>query len=255
MLDHVCDSYFVKYVGVYLVCSLPQCFKVGCKFASQITENNYSMLKLHSTTFNAFSENTYIIYNEEGLCWIIDPGMYDAEETNSFTRFIDQHGLKPQAVINTHAHIDHIFGVQAMIDKYQIPFFLHPLEGPVLQGAKGAAMMFGFQIASIPQPTDALKEGSKLQLGADTVEVRFAPGHSPGHVVFYYAVGGWVIGGDVLFSGSIGRTDLPGGHHATLINSIRAQLFTLPDSTVVHPGHGPATTVGEERRSNPFLQG
>ena len=212
------------------------------------------MLKLHTSTFNAFSENTYIIYNEEGLCWIIDPGMYYQEEIDELTNFIAQQGLKPQAVVNTHAHIDHIFGVQAMMDQYDIPFFLHPLEAPVLAGAKGSAMLFGFQFAGAPAPTDTLKEGSILSLGTDTVEVRLVPGHSPGSVIFYHAAGGWAVGGDVLFAGSIGRTDLPGGNHATLLDSIRTQVFTLPDSTVVHPGHGPATTVGEERRTNPFLR-
>jgi glyoxylase-like metal-dependent hydrolase (beta-lactamase superfamily II) len=212
------------------------------------------MLKLHTSTFNAFSENTYIIYNEEGLCWIIDPGMYYQEEIDELTNFITQQGLKPQAVVNTHAHIDHIFGVQAMMDQYGIPFFLHPLEAPVLAGAKGSAMLFGFQFAGAPAPTDTLKEGSILSLGTDTVEVRLVPGHSPGSVIFYHAAGGWAVGGDVLFAGSIGRTDLPGGNHATLLDSIRTQVFTLPDSTVVHPGHGPATTVGEERRTNPFLR-
>ena len=212
------------------------------------------MLQLYSAVFNPFSENTYIIYNEHNACWIVDPGMYDAEETKSFKDFIAQKGLKPQAVINTHAHIDHIFGVQAMMDTYSIPFALHPLEGPVLAGAKGSAMLFGFSFGNAPQPTQILKEGEPLQLGDDVLEVRLAPGHSPGSLVFYYPEGGWAIGGDVLFAGSIGRSDLPGGNHKRLLESIRTQLFTLPDETVVYPGHGPETTVGVERRSNPFLR-
>lgn len=211
------------------------------------------MLQLHSATFNAFSENTYIIYNEDKACWIVDPGMSDASEHAAFNDFIAQQGLKPQGVINTHAHIDHILGVQAMMDKYDIGFALHPLEGPVLAGAKGAAMLFGVRLDAIPQPTQVIRDGQKLMLGNDAVEVRLAPGHSPGSVIFYYAEGGWAIGGDVLFSGSIGRTDLPGGNHEQLLTSIREQVFTLPDETVVYPGHGPETTVEEERRSNPFL--
>jgi hydroxyacylglutathione hydrolase len=212
------------------------------------------MLKLHSATFNAFSENTYIIYNEHSACWIIDPGMSTPSEQETMNAFLAQQGLKPQGIINTHAHIDHILGVQAMIDKYAIPFALHPLEAPVLANAKGSAMMFGLSIPAVPQPTQTLKEGEPLMLGNDTLEVRFAPGHSPGSVVFYYAEGGWAIGGDVLFSGSIGRTDLPGGNHEQLLQSIRTQLFTLPDETVIYPGHGPETTIGEEKQSNPFLQ-
>jgi hydroxyacylglutathione hydrolase len=211
------------------------------------------MLQLHSATFNPFSENTYIIHNAEGACWIVDPGMYDASEHAAFNAFIAQHGLKPQGIINTHAHLDHIFGVQALMDKYDIPFALHPLEGPVLAGAKGSAMLFGMRMDTIPQPTQVIKEGQPLMLGTDTIEVRLAPGHSPGSVVFYYAKGGWAVGGDVLFAGSIGRTDLPGGNHEQLLQSIRTQVFTLPDETVIWPGHGPETTVGVERRSNPFL--
>ncbi len=213
------------------------------------------MLQLHSAVFNAFSENTYIIFNEHKQCWIIDPGMYEPAEIRSVTDFIAQEGLKPQGIINTHAHIDHIFGVQAMIDTYKIPFALHPLESPVLAGAKGSAMMFGFTFADSPKPTQTIKEGEPLQLGDDTLEVRLAPGHSPGSVIFYYSAGSWAIAGDVLFAGSIGRSDLPGGNAATLLDSIRTQLYTLPDDTIVYPGHGPETTVGEEKRSNPFVRG
>jgi glyoxylase-like metal-dependent hydrolase (beta-lactamase superfamily II) len=212
------------------------------------------MLQLYSATFNAFSENTYIIYNEDKACWIVDPGMYDAGERQAFDAFIAEKGLKPQGIINTHAHIDHILGVQALMDKYSIPFALHPLEGPVLANARGSAMMFGLSLESVPQPTQILKEGQMLQLGNDVLEVRLAPGHSPGSVVFYHKEGDWAIGGDVLFAGSIGRTDLPGGNHEQLLKSIREQMFTLPDETVVYPGHGPETTIDEEKRSNPFLR-
>lgn len=211
------------------------------------------MLKLHSATFNAFSENTYIIYNEDKDCWIVDPGMNDAAEHEAMHSFLEHQGLQPKGIINTHAHLDHIFGVQAMMDRYGIPFALHPLEAPVLAGARGSAMLFGFNLAVVPQPTQELREG-KLQLGNDTIELRLAPGHSPGSVILYYADGGWAIGGDVLFAGSIGRTDLPGGNHEQLLQSIRTQVFSLPNETVVYPGHGPETTVGEERLSNPFLQ-
>ena len=212
------------------------------------------MLQLHSAVFNAFSENTYIIYNEHKQCWIIDPGMYEPAEVRSVIDFIAQEGLEPQAIINTHAHIDHVFGVQAMMDTYDISFALHPLEAPVLANAKGSAMMFGFTFAGNPKPTKMLKEGEPLKLGDDTLEVRLAPGHSPGSVIFYYKEGSWAVGGDVLFAGSIGRSDLPGGNSATLLESIRTQLYTLPDDTIVYPGHGPETTIGEEKRSNPFVR-
>jgi hydroxyacylglutathione hydrolase len=211
------------------------------------------MLKLQSAVFNAFQENTYLLTNDAGSCWIIDPGMSAPEERDAITGFIRDNGLTPRGIINTHAHIDHILGVNAMIAEYRIPFALHPLEAPVLAAGRSSAAMFGMELETIPQPDQVLAHGQKLDLEGDVLELRLAPGHSPGSVVFYYPAGGWLIGGDVLFAGSIGRTDLPGGDHATLIRSIREQLFTLPDETVVYPGHGPATTTGREKTTNPFL--
>lgn len=211
------------------------------------------MLNLQSAVFNAFQENTYLLSSESGSCWIIDPGMSTPQEVAAITDYIRENGLTPRGIINTHAHIDHILGINAMISAYGIPFALHPLEAPVLAAAKGSAMMFGMELEKIPQPDQVLQHGQKLDLEGDILEVRLAPGHSPGSVIFYHEAGGWAIGGDVLFAGSIGRTDLPGGDHTTLINSIHAQVFTLPDTTVVHPGHGPATTVGHEKQTNPFL--
>lgn len=211
------------------------------------------MLRLQEFVYNAFSENTYLIINDKNECWIADPGMYEAAERAQLTDYIAREKLAPKGIINTHAHIDHIFGVQAMMDAYNIPFGLHELEMPVLSGARGAAMMFGFSMDAIPQPTFFINERQPLMLGDDALEVRLTPGHSPGSVVFYSANDGWLLGGDVLFAGSIGRTDLPGGNHETLLNSIRTQLFTLPDEVRVYPGHGPATTIGHERATNPFF--
>lgn len=213
------------------------------------------MLYIEAFTFNPFQENTYLISNDEGQCWITDPGMYGQQELNQFFGYIDSKGLKPQSILNTHTHLDHIFGVNAVTGKYNIPFGLHEKDLPVLNGAAGSAMLFGFDFRDIPKPSFYIKEGQPLDLGADKLEVRFTPGHSPGSVVFYYSAGKWLIGGDVLFNGSIGRTDLPGGNFDTLISSIRTQLFTLPDDTVVHSGHGPVTTIGNEKKYNPFLKG
>jgi glyoxylase-like metal-dependent hydrolase (beta-lactamase superfamily II) len=212
------------------------------------------MLNVSFFTFNAFQENTYIISNEKKQCWIVDPGMYDKRETEQIISYISENKLQPQAIINTHAHIDHIFGVQPLIDKYNIPFGLYELETEVLKMAAGSAVVFGFDdFKQVPKPTFFIKTGT-LQLGDDTLEVYFTPGHSPGSISFYYAPGKWVIAGDVLFSGSIGRTDLPGGNFDTLLNSIRTHLFTLPDETIVLSGHGPETTIGHEKKYNPFLQ-
>ena len=211
------------------------------------------MLNVVFFTFNPFEENTYLITNEQKQCWIVDPGMYYPEEIKHLVSHIHDKQLLPQAIINTHAHLDHIFGVQALMDKNDIPFGMHLDENPVLDAATISAAMFGIDLPSTPTPTFYIREGEPLQLGSDTLEVRFTPGHSPGSISFYYAPGNWVISGDVLFSGSIGRTDLPGGSFDTLINSIRTQLFTLPGNTQVLSGHGGATHIDEEKKYNPFL--
>lgn len=213
------------------------------------------MLHIERFTFNPFQENTYLIINEKKDCWIVDPGMYDDAEYQQLTHYISQHQLKPQAIINTHAHIDHIFGVQRLKKDYQLSFSIHDKDLPVLQNAVGSAMMFGLDFNQTPSVESYLKETTSYSLGDDEVEIRFTPGHSPGSVVFFYAPGNWVIAGDVLFQGSIGRTDLPGGNFDTLIQSIRQQLFTLPENTTVYPGHGPATSIAQEKEYNPFLQG
>ena len=212
------------------------------------------MLNVNFFTFNAFEENTYIITNEKIQCLIIDPGMYQEDEKEAVFTFIKDKQLQPQGIINTHAHLDHIFGVQSLIDKYGIAFGLHEQEEEVLKMAKGSAAMFGFDSIDVPKPTYFIKEGVPLQLGDDTLQVFLTPGHSPGSLSFYYPKGNWVISGDVLFSGSIGRTDLPGGNLNTLLTSIRIHLFPLPGETIVLSGHGPATTIGEEKKYNPFLK-
>lgn len=213
------------------------------------------MLHIKRFTFNPFQENTYLIINEKKDCWIVDPGMYDVAEYQQLIEYISQHQLKPQAIINTHAHIDHIFGVQRLKKEFSISFSIHEKDLPVLQNAVGSAMMFGLDFNQTPSVDSFLKETTSYFLGDDEVEIRFTPGHSPGSVVFYYAPGNWAIAGDVLFQGSIGRTDLPGGNFEVLIQSIRQQLFTLPENTTVYPGHGPATTIAQEQAYNPFLQG
>lgn len=213
------------------------------------------MLYIHSFTFNPFQENTYIIYNDKKECWIVDPGMYEPSEIADFNKYIVDNELVPKAIINTHTHIDHIFGVQELVKKYQIPFLIHKEDQPVLNGAAGSAMLFGFQFTDTPSVDGYIDESEPYKLGDDELQVLFTPGHSPGSISFYYAKGNWVLGGDVLFSGSIGRTDLPGGNFDTLINSIKTQLFSLPDHTTVYSGHGPETSIGQEKASNPFLHG
>ena len=209
-----------------------------------------------SFTFNAFSENTYLLIDEATReCAVVDPGCYEPAEQQQLQRYIETQGLRVALLLNTHAHIDHVLGNQFVLATWPgTPFLLHPLDLPTLRAVPTYAANYGFPAYQSAEPTGELQAGQPVRLGDTELEVRFAPGHAPGHVVFYHAPTATVIGGDVLFQGSIGRTDLPGGDHDTLLRSIATELLTLPDATVVHPGHGPATTVGAERRSNPFLQ-
>lgn len=211
------------------------------------------MLSIHTFTFNPFQENTYIISNEQRECWIVDPGMSNTAEQNELVQFIEQHQLVPQAIINTHAHIDHILGIDFIAGKYGIPFFLHEKEMPILNNAANTARMFGFQYDGVKTTPAFIPEGQPFALKDEVVHILFVPGHSPGSIAFYYPKGNWVISGDALFSGSIGRTDLLMGDFDTLIHSIRTQLLPLPGETIVYSGHGPATTIAAEKSGNPFL--
>lgn len=204
-------------------------------------------------TFNPFQENTYVLSAASGKAIIVDPGMYFPQEFDEFFGYLEMHRLEPLMLLNTHTHLDHLFGNAAVLNRYRIPFAFHEADRPVFEAATSAGALYGLTFEKSPDPTFYLKEGEKVMLDGEGLEVRLAPGHSPGSVCLYHAEDGWVLAGDVLFQGSIGRSDLPGGNYDTLINSIQRELLTLPDATVVYSGHGPATTIGEERQSNPFL--
>ena len=211
------------------------------------------MLNVHSFVFNPFQENTYIVYNEDKSCIIFDPGMYTATEEKIFNDFIVSNGLKPVHLINTHCHIDHIFGNAYCATTYNLPLQIHAMEQVILERGSLMASTYGLHYSESVKASVFLTEGQKITLGKDELDILFTPGHSPGSLSFFSRSGGFVISGDALFRESIGRTDLPGGDYATLIDAIRTKLFTLPDETVVYSGHGPSTDILHEKRHNPFL--
>jgi hydroxyacylglutathione hydrolase len=212
------------------------------------------MLSVKSFTFSPVQENTYILYNEKGDCCIIDPGCYFPKERDELKTGIEKTNLNPVLLLNTHCHLDHVFGNKFVYDTWALPLHMHELEKPVLDFAPQAGNMWQLPFDNYDGPLVYLKEGEKIKIGDDELEIRLAPGHSPGSVAFYSAADGFVIGGDVLFRESIGRTDLPGGNYETLVQSIHTQFFTLPDETKVYSGHGHATTIGYEKRNNPFVK-
>lgn len=212
------------------------------------------MLTVKTFTFNPVQENTYLLYNDQGDCCIIDPGCYFDEEKNMLRQAIENAGLRPVLLLNTHCHLDHIFGNQFVADTWGLQPHIHEKERPVLDRAAEAGLRWQLPFVNYTGPVHLLQAGDPVKLGGDSMTVLFTPGHSPGSISFHNAAQHFVIGGDVLFQGSIGRTDLPGGDYDTLIDSIKTQLLPLPDDTIVYAGHGPATTIGRERRNNPFLQ-
>lgn len=212
------------------------------------------MLTVKIFTFSPVQENTYVVYNEENLCLVIDPGCYFGNERRELQDFIEKYALAPKYLLNTHCHLDHVFGNDFVHHTYGLDLHLHLKEKPVLDVAPQFGISWALPFANYKGQLVYLKEGDEVGLGNDTLKVLFAPGHSPGHICFYCEKQHFLIGGDVLFKESIGRTDLPGGDFQTLIASIKTQLFVLPDETVVYPGHGEPTTIGYEKKNNPFLK-
>jgi glyoxylase-like metal-dependent hydrolase (beta-lactamase superfamily II) len=210
-------------------------------------------MSLHLFTFNAFQENTYLLVNQALQAIIIDPGMTDESEDAVLFDFIEKRGVTPILLLNTHCHIDHILGNSAVVEKYGIPFYAHEKDLPTLERGAAASMMWNIPYRLSPQPTHYINEGDRIEFGEHTLDVLFVPGHAPGHVVFVDHQHEMIIGGDVLFKGSVGRVDLPGSNKEDLIKSVQEKMYALPDHYVVHPGHGPATTIGEEKVSNYFI--
>lgn len=211
------------------------------------------MINIKQFTFNPYQENTYILFDETAECVIIDPGMYDAEEQNEFVNFIKSAGLKPVLLLNTHCHIDHVLGNKFVFDNWALKPQFNEGELFIMNAIPGYAPSMGIRYELSPEPEVYLPQRGTVSFGKSTLDLIFAPGHSPAHLCFYSEPDNFLIGGDVLFYNSIGRTDLPGGNHAQLIKSIKENLFVLPDDCKVFPGHGQSTTIGFEKRTNPFL--
>ncbi len=209
-------------------------------------------MQIERFTFNPFEENTYVLYDETKSCVIIDPGCCNREEEDELVDFIEQHGLSVKMLLNTHCHIDHILGNWLVKKKFGVALLIPSAEQVVLKAGPVLAQSYGFPGYQHTEAEEFLTEGQIITFGNQSLEVLFVPGHSPGHVAFLNREQGIVIAGDVLFRSSIGRTDLPGGNFDTLIASIHNVLFTLPEETLVYPGHGPETTIGFEKKHNPF---
>ena len=210
-------------------------------------------MKVKTFTFNPFMENTYVVH-AEGKGVIIDPGCYDPAEEAELAQYIEQQGIEIEKVLNTHGHIDHVLGNHFTTSKYGVPLWIGEYDLGTLRSVQAYAPSYGFQKYSPTEPDHLIKEEDEISIGDSALKVILAPGHAPGHIAFYNKNDGFIIGGDVLFHESIGRTDLPGGDFETLINSIQTKFYTLPDNVIVYPGHGGSTTIGHEKKFNPFCR-
>ena len=211
------------------------------------------MLKIKSFVFSPIQENTYLLYNEFNQCAIIDPGCYFDAEKEELTQFIKDNSLTVIHLLNTHCHLDHVFGNKYAAETYSLTPQIHKKEEQVLAFAPTSGLMYDLPFDNYTGQLLFLKEGDVVTIGKDELVVIQAPGHSPGHICFYNKAQGFLIGGDVLFNRSIGRTDLPGGNYDELIKNIKEKLLVLPNKTIVYSGHGETTTIGEEKVENPYL--
>ena len=212
------------------------------------------MFHLKVFTFNPVQENTYLLYNEEKECIIIDPGCYFDAEKEELKSYIQVNKLIPRLLLNTHCHLDHVFGNKFIAEEYNLTLKAHLLEKEILELAPASGLMFNLPFDNYQGEVIYLEEGESISLREDKLKIIHAPGHSPGSICFYCEKQHFIIGGDVLFQNSIGRTDLPYGNHEDLLRNIKEKLFPLPEDVKVYPGHGPATTIGEEIKNNPYLQ-
>ena len=211
-------------------------------------------IRLAAFSFNAFAENTYILYVPGNDCVVFDPGMSNQEEQEDLLLFLKKEQLTPKAVYLTHMHLDHILGLAFLQKEFGVPCYAHPLEQANFERAGSASLMWGVPFEMPEAPQWILDDGDTIAYHHSRLEVVVIPGHSPGHVGFYDKDQEWIIAGDVLFRESIGRTDLPGGSMEVLSASIQQRLYTLPENTTIFPGHGSETNVGWEKKNNPFVR-
>ncbi len=209
-------------------------------------------MQLKAFTFNPFMENTYVVYDQTKEALIIDPGCYDPREQQELIGFIEDNGLEVKLILNTHGHIDHVLGNYFMKNHFNVPLWIGEMDLDTLRSVEAYAPSYGFQNYQAVSPDKLLKSDESINFGDSHLDILFVPGHAPGHIAFYNKSEGFIIGGDVLFDGSIGRTDLPGGDFDTLIASIHNEFFKFDDDTVVYSGHGGPTTIGKEKATNPF---
>jgi glyoxylase-like metal-dependent hydrolase (beta-lactamase superfamily II) len=210
-------------------------------------------MKIYKSVFSPIEVNTYIVTSNNTGCIVIDCGCYGHAEEKKLDDLITEKGLKPEMLLNTHCHLDHVFGNSFMLERYGLEPLFHEDERHNNENTPEFARMFGLMMEAPPGAGRFLTDGELISAAGVTFEVIAVPGHSQGGVAFYSKDDGVVFTGDSLFAGSIGRSDLPGGDHEQLMNAIRRRLFTLPPSTVVYPGHGPATSISEEMENNPFF--
>jgi len=212
------------------------------------------MIKVKTFIFNSFDENTYVLSDETKECIIIDPGCHLSDEEKELSAYIADNQLKPVKLLNTHCHIDHILGNHYVSNKYDLDLIIHQADDIVLKSSAAVASAYGISLTPSPSAKGFLADGDTVKFGNSELKVLFTPGHSPGSISFYSEDEKFIISGDVLFEMSIGRTDLPGGDLDTLMESIAEKLLPLGDDVVVHAGHGRTTTIGKEKKFNPFLR-
>ncbi|MBM3441326.1 MAG: MBL fold metallo-hydrolase [Bacteroidetes bacterium] len=213
------------------------------------------MLHYNVFLFSPIGENTYVLHDDDGRCAIIDPGCYAQAERDCLADHISQQRLRPEILLNTHCHLDHVFGNRFVAQTWGLTPHIHLLERPVLEFAPVSGLIWNMPFDAYQGPLAFLDPGKPVSVGGERLEVFFLPGHSPGSVGFYHAGQGFIFSGDVLFREGVGRTDLPGGDFSTLARSIQETLYQLPEETLVLSGHGAETTIGWEKRHNPYVSG